>query len=110
MFKEIKIGGQPVALLSNAATPIYYKQLFGRDVIKCLAEAATERTLVVSMAPEIAYVMAAQSAKTDMTTLNMEKYIGWLEGFGAVDFVDATDDIWDVYYGTTKSSSEAKKK
>ena len=54
MYKETKIGGQSVALLSNAATPIWYHQLFHKDVVKNLADAQNDTSIAVNMAPEIA--------------------------------------------------------
>ena len=110
MFKTIQIGGQTVDLLSNAATPIYYHQLFKKDVVKNLAEAAQDNIIAVNMAPELAYIMKNQAAKTDMSTLNIDTYIEWLETFGALDFVDANEAIWEVYYGNIQTSSESKKK
>ena len=110
MYKETKIGGQSVALLSNAATPIWYHQLFHKDVVKNLADAQNDTSIAVNMAPEIAYIMMNQAAKTDMSTLNIEKYIAWLETFGAIDFVNATEEIWEAYYGTAQTSSSSKKK
>ena len=110
MFKEITIGGQPVELLSNAATPIRYQQIFHKDLIKSLMDASKERSIAVSMAPELAFVMYQQAKKADMMTLNEDSFITWLEGFGGMDFIEAADNIWEVYYGTNVSESEPKKK
>ena len=33
MFKEIKIGEKTVSLQANGATPLWFKQLFHKDII-----------------------------------------------------------------------------
>jgi len=110
MFKTIQIGGQTVDLLSNAATPIRFQQIFHKDLIKSLMDAAKERSIAVSMAPELAFVMHQQAKKADMMAQNVDTFIEWLEGFGGMDFVEAADEIWAVYYGTSVNESEPKKK
>ena len=110
MYKSIEIGGQTLDLLSNGATPIYYQQIFGKDIVKGLVLAGEDRVIAVNMAPELAFVMMHQANKTDMSKLNFDMYVEWLEGFGSMDFVEGNDLIWEAYYGTMKTSVEPKKK
>ena len=110
MYKEIKIGGQSVELLSNAATPIWYHQIFKKDVVKNLVDSQEDRTIAVNMAPELAFVMMHQAAKHDMNALNVDHFVEWLETFGAMDFLDSNDLIWEVYYGNAQTASTPKKK
>ena len=110
MYKEIQIGGQSVALLANAATPIRYKQVFHRDLIHELADSQKDPSITVSITPNLAYLMAQQAAKVDMMALNEDTFITWLEKFEATDFIGASDGIWAVWSGTAATEAKPKKK
>lgn len=109
MFKEIKVGEQTIGFLSNGATPLYYKQTFGNDLLKSL-NSSGEFELASDKMPELAFIMAMQAEKADMKMLNMDKYIEFLERFDALDLQMASSAIIDVYLGNSLPTEKPKKK
>lgn len=110
MYKEIKIGEKVVPMLSNGATPIRYRQLFHKDLLNSFTSDGNKVTLVAEDVPELAYILAMSAEKKDMSTLNMESYIEWLEQFEAMDILMSSEQIYAVYFGNMMTTSEPKKK
>lgn len=115
MYKEISIGGRKIPMLANGATPIYYKQVFNKDLISKVYGAEDRLGELNDCAPEIAYIMAKQAEKAkdptiSMSTLNYESFIEWLEAFEATSIFVSAEEVMDLYFHDVKPSSEAKKK
>lgn len=112
MTKEITIGGKQITFTANAATPIYYKQFFKKDLMKFTAlnenEAAME--LAEGEINELAFIMAKQADKADMMKLTFANYLEWLELFDALDLTMKSDEIYMVYVGDSVPMEEPKKK
>ena len=41
--------------------------------------------------------MAKQAEKTDMNKLNKDDFLAWLEDFGSMAFINAAEEIINVY-------------
>ncbi|MBR2413237.1 MAG: hypothetical protein IKK40_08820 [Bacteroidales bacterium] len=109
MRKEIEIGGNNYEFVANAATPIYYKQFFNKDLLASLTSG--EGLQIASDAlPELAFIMAKQADKADMMNLKYKHYIEWLERFDALDIPLHAEEIISVYYNNVETSVEPKKK
>jgi len=96
-----------VPMLANAATPIRYKMIFGKDLLRSAVDEDGE--IDAEIVSKLAYLMSKQSAKVDLRTLNTEEYIAWLEEFDSMAFVDHAKEIFAVYIGSKGGSSKAKK-
>lgn len=110
MFKKIKVGGKEVDMLANAATPIRFRQVFGKNLLKYfMGDESNEE--VAAMTGELAYIMAKAGEGADMNRLSIDDYISWLEGFDATDFVDpaTVSEIIKLYQGNMDMGSRAKK-
>jgi hypothetical protein len=114
MYGEIKVGGINVPMLANAATPLRYKQLFGKDLMTEFQGAQDDQAKVVESIPELAFIMAmaakAKEGKQDINLINQAKYMEWLEQFDPMDLPMASEQIVNLYLGNTITSSEPKKK
>ena len=114
MVKDIKIGTQAVTLEANAATPIRYRNTFKKDLLTQISEGTRENgvdmTVASEVAPELAFIMAMSAQKADMNGLNENKWLEWLEQFEPMDVVNATEQIFSVYFGDAETEVEAKKK
>lgn len=110
MFKVIKVGEKEVPMLANAATPIRYRQVFGKNLLQYFMGKASEEELA-AVTGELAYILARAGEGADMNRLNIDDYIVWLEGFDATAFIDPniTTQIVDLYYGNMDGISRAKK-
>lgn len=109
MFKELTVGAHKIAFLSNGLTPLFYKQLFGNDLLKQLTESGNF-TVAGDNIPELAFIMAKQGEKADMTKLNLESYYTWLSEFEPLDMVVAGSDIAAIYISNSLPTEEPKKK
>lgn len=101
MFKTIKIGETELEMSANAATPFRFKQVFKKDLLQILGNEEKAETEGVEAVTQLAYIMAKQAEKTDMSKLNEEGFITWLEDFGAMDFVNSAEEILNVYMDST---------
>ncbi len=114
MFKNIEIGGITVPMLANGATPIRYRYVFHKDIITEFQQAQDDYSKVVNSMPELAFIMAmqakAQDGAIDLNLLNEDKYLEWVEQFGAMDLPMASEQIINLYLGNNATSSEPKKK
>ena len=114
MFKNIEIGGITVPMLANGATPIRYRYVFHKDIITEFQQAQDDYSKVVDSMPELAFIMAmqakAQDGAIDLNLLNEDKYLEWVEQFGAMDLPMASEQIINLYLGNNATSSEPKKK
>lgn len=114
MYGEIKVGGINVPMLANAATPLRYKQLFGKDLLTEFQGAQNDQAKVVESIPELAFIMAmaakAKEGKQDLNLINQAKYMEWLEQFDPMDLPMVSEQIVNLYLGNTVTSSEPKKK
>ena len=103
MEKVIKIGTHDVSLLANAATPIRFKNIFGKDLLTLVHEGTSregvDMKVASEVAPELAFIMAKSAEKADMTKLNEAKMLEWLERFEPMDIINATEAIFSVYFG-----------
>lgn len=114
MVKEISIGTKRVILEANAATPIRYRNTFKKDLLTQISEGTRENGVDMSVAsevaPELAFIMAKSAEKADMRLLNEDEWLKWLEQFEPMDVVNATEDIFSVYFGDMQTEVEGKKK
>lgn len=109
MRKEIEIGGNKYAFVANAATPIYYKQFFKKDLLANLTS-GDGISIASDALPELAFIMAKQADKADMMKLSYNMFIEWLERFDALDIAVNAEAILSVYYKDIETSVEPKKK
>ena len=111
MYRTVKIGDKDINLLANGATPIRYRMVFGRDILSELQKADQDGGLMASSISELTYIMAMSADDSvDMSKINVNTYVKWLEQFEAFDITMAADQIIDVYMGNTTTTSEIKKK
>lgn len=108
-----------VEFLANAATPLRYKSIFKRDLLTQFANAKIDgpdgtTSLNIDFLPELAFIMAMQAKALDdkeikLDKLNENSLMDWLEGFDSFSFEDKAEEILDVYYGNSETTSESKK-
>lgn len=114
MRTTITIGAQEVTLEANAGTPIRYRNVFGRDLLTLIHEGTKEDgidlTVASEVAPELAYVMAKTAEKADMSKINKNEWLTWLEQFEPLDLINATEEIFGAYFGDAMTNVEPKKK
>ena len=111
MYREIKIGGVSIPMKATAATALRYRHVFGQDLLTEFQTVGEDTALGMSAIQQLAFIMAcAADPKKDMTKLNEEAYIEWLDNFEPLDFAEVAEDVVSLYVGNTESLSEVKKK
>ena len=111
MYREIKVGEMSIPMKATAATALRYRHVFGQDIMTEFQNVGQDTGLGMSALQQLAFIMAcAADPEKDMSKLNEEAYIEWLDSFEPLDFAEAAESIIDLYMGNTKSLSEAKKK
>ena len=109
MRKEIEIGGNNYSFVANAATPVYYKQFFKKDLLAGLTS-GDGLAIASDALPELAFIMAKQADRADMMKLTYKNYIEWLELFDALDIALHAEAILSVYYTDIEATVAPKKK
>lgn len=109
MFGNIKIGEKETAMAANAATPVWFNQVFHEDFfVRSQQVTDGNEAAAVDLFSKVGYIMANQAAQNDMRKLSWDGYIEWLEGFEAMDLAIASADIALLYSGQTKATATAK--
>lgn len=101
MYKTIEIDGKEMEFAANAATPFRYKQIFKSDLFSVLADEKRVEEEGAELIMRLAYIMNKQAEKADMSKLNEDEFISWLEGFSAMAFINNADEIMTVYTDST---------
>lgn len=97
MFKTVTVDGNEMELAANAATPFRYKQVFKSDLFAVLGNEKRAEEEGAEVVMRLAYIMHNQAKESDMSKLNEDDFISWLEGFSAMAFMNAADAIINVY-------------
>lgn len=105
MFKTVIVDGNEMELAANAATPFRYRQIFKSDLFAILGNEEKVETEGVEVVTKLAYIMNNQAKKADMGKLNEDGFIEWLEGFSSMAFVNAAEDILNVYMDSTTGTA-----
>ena len=109
MKKTLEIRGNSISFVANAATPLYYKMFFKKDLLKQL-NSGDGIEIAGDNIPELAFIMAKQADKADMMHLKYEQYLQWLEIFDPLDIVMQGAEIIGVYFADMETDVEPKKK
>lgn len=104
-----------VPFLANAATPFRYKSLFGKDLLLLFQKAVNNDGVYdIDFVSELAFVMAmqakARNEDLDLSTINRDNMIAWLEQFGGFEMLSQANEIMNVYLGNENTTSKEKKK
>lgn len=110
MYREITIGKESIPMKATAATPIRYRHVFKQDVLNEFTSVGDNSALAIDTISQLAFIMAQSAAGADMSKLNEDVYVTWLEQFEPFDITNAADEIVDLYVGSTEGTSEVKKK
>lgn len=106
MFGKVKIGGKEVEMIGNAATPYRYQAIFHEDYLKKVT--GKEEADPNDFFAKIGFVMAMQAEKKDMSKINQDSFLAWLEQFEPGDVFEAVGEISDLYNGNSKGEVDPK--
>ena len=107
MYGKVMIGQHEVEMVSNAATPYRYTQIFKDDFMSEITTDLTDAK-ATNVFMRLGYVMACQAEKKDMTKCTEDTWAAWLEQFEFQDMVNALADISAIYAGTAKTTAVPK--
>ena len=101
MFKTLTVGEKELEFKATAATPFRFKTVFHKDLLQILGNEEKAEKEGVETVTELAYIMTKQAEGADMSKLNEEDFFNWLDGFGAMDFINSAEDILNIYMEST---------
>lgn len=105
MEKTITIGGVKVKLKANAATPRYYRDKFGQDLLRQL-NLARQGHAGMDLMENLVYIMAWQADPEIESEITQ-----WLERFDDPMAIEkAMPDILQLWAKNNETTAEAKKK
>lgn len=113
MKKIVTIGENQVALESNAATGLRYKQVFQADLLKDLGKLDRKEDIeqldAINYIAQLTYIMNMQS-QGQVKAANEHNYIEWIEQFEEQDFQneDTIMEILGVWNRNLAATSEQK--
>ena len=110
MFKEVKVGDKIIPMRASGRTPLYYRQVFHKDILEAFSQEGNQISMAGENVPEVAYIMAMNGSDQDMSKLNEDTFGEWLEQFEAMDLMMAGEDIFNVYLPNLTTTSKPKKK
>lgn len=100
MKKTITIGENDIGMVSNGATPIFYRQIFHKDLFGIVSSDSVTDEDKTHIFAEVAFVMVMQDQKTtaEMMKLTMDDYIEWSAAYDMMDLysvaVPAAVELW----------------
>ena len=109
MYKEIQIGERTIGLKATASTTYRFKQVFKRDILKVMMDTSGAQQAEEDDVMRLAYIMAMSARGEDMSKLNEDSYIGWMDQFDPMDLFIAQEDILEVFQGNRKTEETQKK-
>ena len=103
MYGTVTISGKETGFLANASTPFRFKNVFNIDLISLLSKGDDG---AVDDYERLAFIMAKQAEKADMSTLTAEDFYTWLESYEFTDLVEALPEIIGLYMQSKKTKSD----
>ena len=106
---EVKVGQFNLTMKANARTPLYYRQIFHKDLLDAFSQDGKQINLAADSIPEMAYVMAKVGEGADMSRLNENTYAEWLEQFEMFSIYEILPEILELWGTNLITDVEAKK-
>ena len=108
MEKSVTIGGKVVKMQASAATPVFYRRKFNRDVLVDLSPFMAGKDMAdFAVFENLAYIMAKRADPEGVP----DDIVDWLDQFdSATAIYDALPEIMELWTASQKTTSTAKKK
>ena len=109
MQKTILIGGCECTLAANAATPIYYRNMFHDDLLAHLSkdEDGGARTEVLMRLTFLEHMQATVESK-ELRRIGENEFLAWLERFEWPDLIEACGEALEIWTGQSDTTAEPK--
>ena len=108
-FKDVKVGAFTIPMRANGRTPLYYRQIFHKDILSAFSSEGDQLTMASENIPEVAYVLAMSGEGADMSKLNEDTFEEWLEQFEMFSIYEILPEILELWGTNLITDVEAKK-
>lgn len=108
MYGKVQIGDKTVEMLSNAASPVFFKQVFHEDFLSKTAEVNSTGAIDTDLFSKMFFIIAKHAEKADPMKLNFNSYIEWISQFELIDLINALPDIATFVFGQMQGSAVPK--
>ena len=120
MYKEFTLkkadgSEKNYGFLATGATAVRYKQVFREDLLIKMRQMKTDANgepspdADLGFVDKLAYIMNAAAEKKDMTHLNYDSFVEWLDEIEAGELFNYLSEITMMYMGNKATDSELKK-
>lgn len=108
MEKLVKLDGKEVRMVANGGTPRIYRAMFKRDVFKDMNHAVNDEGEIenAEVFENLAFVMAKQGGLDG--GYDIDKWLTGMESPTAI--IEAVEEIMALWYDTTETVIDGKKK
>lgn len=117
MEATVTVDGRDVRFVSSAATPLRYRELFGKDLLRELKAVSDEMKDGKADAPglpihalEVFINMAYVMARDGDPAMTADTPAAWLEGFSPMFMYEVIPVVQALWSGNMARLEEAKKK
>ena len=111
MYNIVRIGEKEVPMLSMASVDLYFRNVFHEDAIKLQTKEQDEGD-IINFISKMGFIMAKFAELRDrkeMSKLNEDSYLDWMDQFERSDYLNALVDIRLTYEGQAVTHSDGKK-
>lgn len=109
MKGKITIGSKQTEVVVNAATPLFFRSVFGTDIYSLSMNLTDDDSgEAVDTYSRLFFVMAMQAKKADLRNMNEDDYIAWLEKYLPMDMAMACLQVAEFYVQQTQPNSKPK--
>ena len=108
MYEKVQIGDKTVEMLSNAASPVFFRQVFHEDFLAKTAEMNSSGAIDTDTFSKMFFIIVKQAEKADLMKLNFNSYIEWISQFELVDLINVLPDIATFVFGQMQGSAVPK--
>lgn len=110
MKGTITIGSQGVEMVANAASPHLYKTIFREDFLRETQNPDPDPTIFQKMGFVMALQASGKPTREILTGTTEDDFYEWLEQFEALDLIQASADIANLFTQQRKPTQVPKKK
>ena len=108
MYGKVQIGDKTVEMLSNAASPVFFRQVFHEDFIAKTAEMNSSNAIDSDLFSKMFFIIAKQAENADPMKLNFNSYIEWISQFELIDLINALPNIATFVFGQMQGDAIPK--
>lgn len=108
MKKKIYIGAKQTELAVNAATPLFFRSVFGKDIYSLSLDLSDDTGEALDTFTRLCFIMCMQAKKEDVRSMGEDDFVAWLENYLPYDMALAVPEVAEFYMTQTQPKVKPK--